>query len=482
MLQAVKQFLNIFKQQQQQSLPETFEGKVQAYNQTRKKELRKSFCFAPSVNMLFSQDGEVHACCHNLDYSLGRYPELSISEIWQSAQAHELRRQMANFDLSKGCSICRADLETGNFQEIRAGHFDRVPQHAQYPTMMEFLLTNTCNLECVMCKGEYSSLIRQNREKLPPIASPYDERFLDQLKEFIPHLHETRFSGSGEAFAIDMNYRIWDMLLEANPNCIIMVQTNGTFLNARIKDYLERGNFQIGVSLDSLKKDVYESIRVHAKFEKVLQNIEYFSEYCRQRNQKFVLAMCVMRENWSELPDFVNFANRMDAVVNFHKVWFPVENALHNLSSEKLQEIYDYLSSRDVNEEGLHGKWNRRHFKYMVSVIKQWLDQSLELGAEGRLIDTLHESELLPYFEKKLRQQLGYEDLTEERRKEMQVYMAKVKAVVDYPGLPADRLTILKTICLVPPAELEQPLKGKTVEELIADLSMFVNQNAAAQA
>ena len=475
-----KQLWNIFRAQRE-PVALNPQDVVSAYNATRKKELRGSFCYAPSVNMLFSQDGSVFACCHNLETSVGRYPDMSISQIWKSAQANAFRQRMERFDLSHGCSICKADLETHNFQEIRAGHFDRVPRHAQYPTMMEFVLTNTCNLECVMCKGEYSSMIRQNREKLPPIRSPYDERFLEQLKEFIPYLHETRFSGSGEAFAIDMNYRIWDMLLQQNPGCIIMVQTNGTFLNSRIKDYLERGNFQIGVSLDSLKKEVYEGIRVHASFDKVLSNIDYFSDYCRKRKQKFVLAMCVMRENWRELPDFVNFANTKDAVVNFHKVWFPVENALHNLSADKLKEIYEYLSARDVNEDGLHGKWNRRHYHYMVSVIKQWLDKALELGAEGRLVDTLHESELLPYFEKKLRQQLGYEDLTEERRKEMEMYMSKVKTVVDYPGLPADRLTILKTICLVPPAELEIPIKTKTAEELIADLSMFVTQNAAVQ-
>lgn len=45
-----------------------------------------------------------------------------------------------------------------------------------------------------MCRGEFSSTIRKNREGLPPIDSPYDAAFFDQVEEFIPHLQSSRFS------------------------------------------------------------------------------------------------------------------------------------------------------------------------------------------------------------------------------------------------------------------------------------------------
>ncbi len=178
---------------------------------------------------------------------------------------------MRTYRLGEGCKICSADIDMGAFQEVRAKHFDTLPRHRTHPTMMEFLLTNICNLECVMCQGEFSSLIRQNREKLPPIAEVYDDAFIEQLREFIPHLHEARFSGSGEAFLIEANYKIWEMIIALNPKCKTMVQTNGTVCNSRVKDILSRGNFQIGVSLDSLNKEVFEAIRPRAKFERVME-------------------------------------------------------------------------------------------------------------------------------------------------------------------------------------------------------------------
>jgi sulfatase maturation enzyme AslB (radical SAM superfamily) len=57
----------------------------------------------------------------------------------------------------------------------------------------------------------------------------------------------------------DLYYDLWEMLIQENPRCKIVIQTNGTYLNERIRDVLSRGNFQIGVSLDSLEKQKFES-------------------------------------------------------------------------------------------------------------------------------------------------------------------------------------------------------------------------------
>jgi radical SAM protein with 4Fe4S-binding SPASM domain len=192
---------------------------LREYNAARHGKRHTALCYAPATNMYFSQTGEVGVCCHNMEFSVGRYPAQTLKEIWNSDAAKAMREDMRQYKLGKGCEICEADLLNKSFEEVRARHFDHIPRRADYPTQMEFLLTNTCNLECVMCKGEFSSSIRQNREKLPPIKNVYDDAFLEQLKEFIPYLHETRFSGSGEAFLIDVNYKIWELIIALNPKC-----------------------------------------------------------------------------------------------------------------------------------------------------------------------------------------------------------------------------------------------------------------------
>jgi hypothetical protein len=39
---------------------------------------------------------------------------------------------------------------------------------------------------------------------------------------------------------------------------------------------------------------------------------------------KFSVALCVMRQNWEELPAFVKYANSVKATATFHKVWHPM--------------------------------------------------------------------------------------------------------------------------------------------------------------
>jgi len=350
------------------------------YNYQRNKKSSTAVCHAPSTNMYFSQTGEVKVCCHNSEFNAGKYPEQSLKEIWNSQAIKSMRQDMAKYKLGKGCEVCSADINAKHFNEVRAKHFDHILSHPHYPTQMEFLLTNTCNLECVMCKGEFSSSIRKNVEKLPPIQNVYDDKFIEQLEEFIPYLHETRFSGSGEAFLIDVNYKIWERIIALNPNCKIMVQTNGTVLNNRVKDILSKGNFHIGVSLDSLKKAVFEEIRPNSKFERVIENTYYFNEYCLKNERKFNISMCVMRQNWKEMPDFINFSNKLQAVQTFHKVWFPRKYALFNLSLIELEKIHLHLSSFDFSTETYLEKLNREHYKYFQNSVKEWLNESIEIG------------------------------------------------------------------------------------------------------
>ena len=358
---------------------------LRAYNAARHGQRHTALCYAPATNMYFSQTGEVGVCCHNMEFSAGRYPAQTLKEIWNSDAAKAMREDMRQYKLGKGCEICEADLVTGSFEEVRARHFDHIPRRTDYPTQMEFLLTNTCNLECVMCKGEFSSSIRQNREKLPPIQNVYDDAFLEQLKEFIPYLHETRFSGSGEAFLIDVNYKIWELIIALNPKCKIMVQTNGTVLNSKIKDLLEKGNFHIGVSLDSLKKEVFEAIRPGAKFERVMENIHYFNAYCQRNKRKFNISTCVMRQNWEELPAFVKFSNKLGAIQNFHKVWFPRKYALFNLTANELKSIHHHLSCYDFDTKSISEKQNRNHYKYFESVVAGWYKDAQMIEDESNL-------------------------------------------------------------------------------------------------
>lgn len=460
MIEAIRSIFNTKKE------PLTEENKlIRDYNATRKGSGHKTFCHAPSVNMYFTQDGKVKVCCNNFYYVIGTYPQQNISQIWNSEAAETLRGNMRKYDLSAGCGVCEYDFKGRNFNQVRARHFDSIVPSLKYPRMMEFLLTNTCNLECVMCRGENSSLIRKNREKLPPIPSAYDKEFLNQLEEFIPHLVETRFSGSGEAFSIDLYYEIWEKIIELNPKCLIVVQTNGTILSGRAKDMLERGNFEIGVSIDSLQKETYESIRVNARLDKVLANIHYFQEYSERKKKRFTLSACVMRQNWHEIPAFINFCNDLNAVATLHKVWWPRESALYNLSEPELTKIHAQLAAYIPSANGHLEEHNKQNYLYFVSVIKDWLSAAPLIQKEKILAAQMPETELLPYFKGKLSQCILESDMPEnERADSLQLCIDKLEQVFTLCNEKLTPEMILRWIAYLPAHEVLNGFKMESAE------------------
>jgi len=297
--------------------------KIKQYNQQRNTKDKSLICHAPFVNINFEQNGNMTACCFNRIHVLGTYPQNTIKEAWTGSKADELRKYIRQNDLGGGCKLCGELINSGNFEGSRAKHFDEYA-HVQddsfrgkinrlfgkqadtkQPRVFEFEISNTCNLECTMCSGYFSSTIRKNREHLPAIESAYDDAFVEQVAEYIPHLTDLKFLG-GEPFLIKLYYDIWKKMIEQKSKARVHITTNGTLFTKRIREYLSQLNAGIVISIDSINKENYEKIREGAEMETVLANIQEFAKITREKNTYLSLAVCAMRQNWQDLPELVN--------------------------------------------------------------------------------------------------------------------------------------------------------------------------------
>lgn len=364
------------------------------YNKVRLNTDTSVVCHAPFVNMNFEQNGNVRACCYNSEHILGRWPEQTIRQIWESKEANKLREYISNNDLGGGCSSCAKALMAKNFAGSRAIFYDaqaagkiqssisfvkhKLGLKHHYPKVMEFEISNQCNLECVMCNGYFSSSIRKNREKLPPLHSPYNDKFVEELEEFLPHLTDAKFLG-GEPFMIDIYYKIWDRIKAVNPKIKVHITTNGTMLNQRIKDLVESFRTIIIISLDSLNKETYERIRVRSNFDNVMANIDYYHEYSLRRNIVFSIAVCPMIYNWKELPELQKFCIEKGATMHFNTVEYPKHLSLRILPPEELENIIQYLEKSSLKE--FTGRENDirntsvRAYNDFICLLKDWKNQ-----------------------------------------------------------------------------------------------------------
>ena len=336
---------------------------ITRYNSSRLNTDKSVVCHAPFVNLNFEQNGNVRACCYNFKHVLGTWPQHKIKDIWQSKQAEDLRQYIMENDFGGGCKECGNMLVAENFQGVRARYYDefakgnisaklqqwyeKLSGSLRFPKVMEFELSNECNLECVMCNGYFSSSIRKNREKLPPVKSVYDERFVDELDEFIPHLTDAKFLG-GEPFMIDIYLKIWERILKIKPNIRIHITTNATYLNKRVKDLLEGLNAGIILSIDSVNPDTYRKIRVNGNFDTVMKNVEYFRDYTARKKTFLSIAACPITYNWQELPKLLSFCIEKNITLYFNAVFSPAELSLREQPATYLAEVIRVLELHPI--------------------------------------------------------------------------------------------------------------------------------------
>ena len=140
----------------------------------------RSACYAPFVSLYFGTTGDVLACCHNETYPLGNVASERLPDIWKGRRAQGLRKALANYRFEAGCEFCQWQIAGGSYRSAFPMFFEEyavASMDPEWPAMIEFSGSNTCNFECVMCTGELSSTVRERRDRLPPLAKFYDDRF-----------------------------------------------------------------------------------------------------------------------------------------------------------------------------------------------------------------------------------------------------------------------------------------------------------------
>ena len=301
----------------------------------------RALCYAPHTNLFFDMHGRVRACCWNWRHSLGNVQTHTLDEMWAGAQAQLLRRSVEDYSFEHGCEFCATQTGEGWTTRAVMRNFDRWPVAApdpQWPKGMEFSISNSCNLECVMCNGTYSSAIRAHREKLPPTAKVYSDAFIESLRKYLPHLAQAKFLG-GEPFLITEYYKIWEMMVEVAPSVQCHITTNGTQYNPRVERFMEKLNFAFAVSLDGATKQTVEAIRVNADFDEQMEILKRLRDYTRARKTNLSLTFCFMRQNWHEFGEFCLFADSWNCNVGINTVVNPPQYAVNNLPPEDLRKI-----------------------------------------------------------------------------------------------------------------------------------------------
>lgn len=315
----------------------------------RRRAPQTSACWAPSSSLHLDPKGVVRACCQNTWHHLGNVATSSLEDIWNGDAAGELRSRLAADDLSLGCDRCAIEVAMGADAASYRHQFDdlAVPgARPAWPRQLELALSNSCNLQCVMCNGELSSSIRIHREGRSALPAVYDDDFFQQLDAFLPHLERITFLG-GEPFLGAEPLRVMDRLIELGLRPTCHINTNGTQWGPRVQRIFRSLPLHLAVSVDGRSAATVEAIRVGVDHHQLEANLHEMRQVCHEEGSGFSLTFCLMLGNWHELADVLAWGDELDCDVYLNTVTNPPRFSLHHAPLAELTRITAALHASD---------------------------------------------------------------------------------------------------------------------------------------
>lgn len=337
----------------------------------------KQFCYAPHSSMFFSLHGKMSPCYATYNEDSDVFGKTSIRDSWFNGSFQTIRLEHEKCDFKSSCSFCNELFSKGAYGSMLMQKYEHYAfTRSKYPAIMEFELSNRCNLECIMCDNNLSSSKRAKHGQNTIENNIYNRQFLEELKEFIPHLKMAEFTG-GDPLLIDIYYEIWDMIIHMNPNCEILITTNANTMNSRIISLMENTNkLNFNVSIDAVNKDLYESIRINGNFEKAMENIQILNRYVKKNKTSMNLLVCPLNLNRRDMPNIVKFGNSLDVGVFFHTVFKPQQLSLKFESSKELNKLANYLESFSFPQKTWTQKINSQNYQNLIKLIKTWANEN----------------------------------------------------------------------------------------------------------
>jgi glycosyltransferase involved in cell wall biosynthesis/MoaA/NifB/PqqE/SkfB family radical SAM enzyme len=222
------------------------------------------------------------------------------------------------------------------------------------PTFMAMNMDTQCNLRCIMC-------IRQKYSQEAINALRYDFKIYEQVAdETFRYARCVQLATAGEPL-MSGNIREQLRIIKKYSMKLDLV-TNATLLN---NDDLIREILQVPgwlhVSIDGATKETYESIRIGAKFEQVVENIRRFNRlreklYATDKS-RLHFAVVLMKRNIKELPKLVELAKelRVDSVDCSHVTVFHEEIKNESLVHHKeLANYYMRAAQKKAEKLNVH--------------------------------------------------------------------------------------------------------------------------------
>ncbi len=233
----------------------------------------------------------------------------------------------------------------------------------EYPSMIIFDVTNTCNLRCIHCPQP----LLQKEPDFFSINLKIDHvvKVLDEIKDGKEQIL-LRFAGDGEP---TVNKDLYKMIEKSKQlkNTIVNLTTNGILMDEeKIINLLNSKIDLIDISIDALTKETYRKVRVGGNFDKLMNNINFLLNKVKlnKLSTKVMVSFVEQHENKNEVEGFKNFwKSKVDYVMvrSLH-------SAVESLSEQKNLESKLNNQSLKIERYPCPHLWKRLTIDFLGNI------------------------------------------------------------------------------------------------------------------
>ncbi|MBT4935478.1 radical SAM protein [Candidatus Woesearchaeota archaeon] len=203
------------------------------------------------------------------------------------------------------------------------GKENELSVEAEYPKTIMFEVTNACNLACKMCYH------KDMKRKVGFMTEELYRKVITEAKEL--GIENVALYTTGEAFIHPKIFEFITIAKEAGMK-YVYITTNGQLLNEdKIMKLLNSGLDSIKFSIDSGAKESYEFIRVNAKWDTLVKNMQLLRKLRDERKAKLGIfaSFVIMKENYDDLLNYNNVFGKL------------VDQTLFNIVSNQGSQVDD---------------------------------------------------------------------------------------------------------------------------------------------
>jgi radical SAM protein with 4Fe4S-binding SPASM domain len=170
----------------------------------------------------------------------------------------------------------------------------------RFPKYFLIETVNTCNARCIMCGIDF------DKKSKTIIDNVLFDGIVDELGRHREEVEKVMLYLDGEPL-LDKKLPVKVAKMKGAGIKVVNIATNASILTEKTtRALIEAGLDEIYITIDSMKKDVYEAIRVRLNFDDVLNNTLRFIDLRNQLNPGLrIRVQMIMQElNHTEVPDF----------------------------------------------------------------------------------------------------------------------------------------------------------------------------------